>query len=146
MFGTPIVFSGSGAAVAKVPWPAKAVLAITLSENTSPSVLNASFVAERGRQPVGFVLAHAVWNGLHPVVTSHRLATADPADGEALTALLQALTKSAYDAAAYHLHVVCPRGQSGLLAAGTALDFAAGDLLLMHRTLGSRGGRGAGDD
>lgn len=62
-----------------------------------------SFVAWGTEEPRGFALAQAVWDGARATVRVATLALADPNDDEARTALLEAVTKSAYDAAVYEL-------------------------------------------
>ena len=68
-----------------------------------------AFVAVRNTQTVGFVLAQAVWNGTRPTVYVNRLSVPDSSeDTEAREALLEAVTKSAYDAAVYDLQAQVP--------------------------------------
>jgi len=103
-----------------------------------------SFVAELDGHPVGFVLATALWSGGRPLVRLERLATVEAADGEARTALLEALIKSAYDAGVYDLLADVPEadepGHEALLKSGFALQ----PLRTYGLVLGSRGHRRAG--
>jgi hypothetical protein len=98
-----------------------------------------AFVAEAEEGPRGFCLAQAIWDGRRPTLRLAALAVADAADGEARAALLEAATKSAYDAAVYDLVAEVPED-----------DAATGELLRregwrpepvrpFRRTLGSRG-------
>ncbi len=105
-----------------------------------------SFVAERDRTAVGFVLAHAVWNGLYPVVTSQRLTTGSRDDGDVLAALLEVVTKSAYDAGVYRLEVAVPHDHARPKAMARSMGFGESGLLLLSRSLGSKGSRGEVND
>jgi hypothetical protein len=98
-----------------------------------------AFVVETDEGPRGFCLAQAVWDGRRPTLRLAALRVAHEGDGEARAALLEAVTKSAYDAAVYDLVAELPEG-----------DVAAQDLLRregwepepvrpFRRTLGSRG-------
>jgi hypothetical protein len=98
-----------------------------------------AFVAVRGAAPVGFVFAQAVWNGTRPTVYAARLAVADPADEGAREALLEALTKSAYDAAVYDLQVQVPEADGEASRALSAKRYAPLAERLYNRRLGSRG-------
>lgn len=117
-----------------------------------------SFVVERGARIVGFVLAQAVWTGARPVVRLARLAVpaevavdaADAADaageagepaegGEARRLLVEALTKSAYDAAVYDLEAVVPDPDRELHAALEGFDYRPRPARVYTRVLGSRG-------
>lgn len=101
-----------------------------------------AFVAERGGEAVGFALAQAVFNGTRPTVQLARLAVGDPRDTAACEALLEAVTKSAYDAAVYDLWVLVPTGDGAAREALYAKAYAPLELSLYARTLGSRGQRG----
>jgi hypothetical protein len=98
-----------------------------------------SFVVERDDRPVGFVLAHAVWNGVRAVVRATRVVV-EGADGGARAALVETLTKSAYDAAVYDLEVEVPDSDEALGASLGAERYRAAPSRLFRRTLGSRGG------
>lgn len=102
-----------------------------------------AFVAVRRGEAVGFVLAQAVWNGTRPTVYVNRLAVADPsdtvADTEAREALLEAVTKSAYDAAVYDLQVQVPEADTGAAHALEAKSYALKAERVYGRVLGSRG-------
>ncbi len=99
-----------------------------------------AFVAyhEGGTEPLGMVLAHVVWDGARPVVRGTRL-VAWGDDEAVLARLLEALVKSAFDAAVYDLMVELPEtdrtGQAALRSSG----FAPRPLLSFTRVLGSRG-------
>jgi len=94
-----------------------------------------SFVAEEEGRPLGFVLAQPLWQGDRATVLATRLVAKSP---EVEEALLAALTKSAYDAAAYEVAVVGDDLEADTL---TSLGFVAGPRLFV-RALGSRGARG----
>jgi len=98
-----------------------------------------AFVAEDDSGARGFALAQAVWDGTRPTVRLRTLAVAESSDAEARAALLEAVTKSAYDAAVYDLICELPEGDDDardlLAAAGWSLE----PVRLYGRTLGSRG-------
>lgn len=76
-----------------------------------------AFVAEGADGPVGFALAQAVWDGARPTLRLGRLALrpdAGSADAraEVREALLEAVTKSAYDAAVYRLVAEIPHADA----------------------------------
>jgi len=102
-----------------------------------------AFVAVRGAAPVGFVFAQAVWNGTRPTVYAVRLAVADPADKGVREALLEALTKSAYDAAVYDLQAQVPEADGEAARALSVKSYAPLAERLYSRKLGSRGRGGA---
>lgn len=98
-----------------------------------------AFVAVRAGVAVGFVFAQAVWNGLRPTVFVDRLGAVDGDDAAAYEALLEAVTKSAYDAAVYDLRVLVPEGDVGAAAALGVKQYGGRSERLYARTLGSRG-------
>ncbi len=98
-----------------------------------------AFVAVRASVTVGFVFAQAVWNGTRPTVFVDRLGAADEGDRGAYEALLEAVTKSAYDAAVYDLRVLVPEGDAGAAAALEVKLYKGRAERLYARTLGSRG-------
>lgn len=98
-----------------------------------------AFVAERGGETVGFVLAQAVWNGTRPTVYVNRLSVPDVTDSGAREALLEAVTKSAYDAAVYDLQVQVPEADDGAARALSAKSYALTPERVYGRVLGSRG-------
>ena len=98
-----------------------------------------AFVAVRSGVTVGFVFAQAVWNGTRPTVFVDRLSVTDEADAAAYEALLEALTKSAYDAAVYDLRVLAPEADAGAAAALGVKQYQGRAERLYARTLGSRG-------
>lgn len=77
-----------------------------------------SFAAGSVAAPRGFALAHAVWDGARPTVTVARVVAVDD-DPLVLHALVEAVVKSAYDAAVYDLTIDLPAGDG---AGRAALD------------------------
>jgi hypothetical protein len=104
-----------------------------------------SFVAVRLGQATGFVLAQSVWNGTRPTVYVNRLAVADLEDTDSRLALLEAVTKSAYDAAVYDLHVQHPSADVQGLAALAEKQYLERPFHIYERVLGSRGQKAAGE-
>lgn len=98
-----------------------------------------AFVAVRGAEMVGFVLAQAVWNGTRPTVYVNRLVTGDLDDARSGEALLEAITKSAYDAAVYDLQVQVPEADDGAAQALAAKSYLLKAERVYSRVLGSRG-------
>lgn len=98
-----------------------------------------AFVAEDAGGLRGFALAQAVWDGTRPTVQLHTLAT-DDGDSDARAALLEAVTKSAYDAAVYDLVARAPSAEPALLELLTREGWSEEPVTLVRRTLGSRGG------
>ncbi len=98
-----------------------------------------AFVAESERGVRGFALAQAVWDGTRPTVRLHALAVADAGDGEARAALLEAVTKSAYDAAVYDLVAETPEGDPAAHELLSERGWRPEPVRLYRRTLGSRG-------
>ncbi len=98
-----------------------------------------AFVAVRDAQAVGFILAQAVWNGTRPTVYVNRLSVPDTEDTEAREALLEAVTKSAYDAAVYDLQVQVPEADNGTAQALAVKDYVLRPERMYGRVLGSRG-------
>lgn len=96
-----------------------------------------AFIAVRDGEPVGFVLAQAVWNGTRPTVYVNRL-VAELTDTEAREALLEAVTKSAYDAAVYDLQVQVPEADDGAAQALAVKRYALRAERVYGRVLGSR--------
>ena len=98
-----------------------------------------SFASLQDDEVMGFVLAHAVWNGYRPVVQVVRLAVRELVDLKTREVLLEALIKSAYDAAVYDLMVLQPATD----ALGTEIlqkkAYREKPLLVFERLLGSRG-------
>lgn len=95
-----------------------------------------AFVALRAGEVTGFVLAQAVWNGTRPTVYVNRLVAPELETGEAL---LEAVTKSAYDAAVYDLQVQVPEGDVVAVQALSSKSYAPLPERLYRRLLGSRG-------
>lgn len=105
-----------------------------------------AFVAVAGQGPdaaiVGFVLASTIWDGHRPTVRCSALVV-DERDSVAdavRAALLEALTKSAYDAAVYDLVIELPSSDEASLALAASAGWMRDDLIVLRRTLGSRGG------
>lgn len=100
--------------------------AYAAAHDLAPAVTRASlaFYARSGHAfaagpvaaPRGFVLAHAVWDGARPTVAIARVVAADD-DAAVLRALLEAVVKSAYDAAVYDLAIDLPAGDAAARAA-----------------------------
>ena len=107
-----------------------------------------AFVAVSEGRAAGFVLAQAVWNGTRPTVYVNRLSVPETenveADTEARAALLEAVTKSAYDAAVYDLQVQVPDADDGAALALAAKDYALRPEHIYGRVLGSRGQKNSG--
>ena len=101
-----------------------------------------SFVAVSAGEETGFILAHAVWDGTRPTVQVSRLAVANLGDDASREALLEALTKSAYDAAVYDLQVQHPQADEAGVKALQIKDYKAANITLFERVLGSRGQKG----
>lgn len=98
-----------------------------------------AFVAVRDGRPAGFALAQAVWDGRRPVVRIRPLAVADVADDEAREALLEAVTKSAYDAAVYDLVIDAAEGDGRTYALLQRVGWKPEPVRPFRLTLGSRG-------
>ena len=94
-----------------------------------------SFTVEESGEAVGFLLAQAVWDGSRPTVTVRRSVANDE---RGLVALLEALTKSAYDAGVYDIVVEQPQtdaiGEHALEKCG----YTPRPSRLYSRVLGSR--------
>ena len=97
-----------------------------------------SFVLEDDGGTRGFVLAHAVWNGVRPIVRATRLAVGDDS-ADARKALIETLTKSAYDAAVYDLEIEVPDADGKLREALETEQYRPAPSALYRRVLGSRG-------
>ncbi len=98
-----------------------------------------AFVAEDAGGTRGFALAQAVWDGTRPTVRLGTLAVAQSSDAEARAALLEAVTKSGYDAAVYDLTCEIPDGDQDARALLDAAGWSPQPVRLYGRTLGSRG-------
>ena len=103
-----------------------------------------SFVAGPVAATLGFVLAHAVWDGARPTVTVARLVAAH-GDGRVLRALTEVVVKSAYDAAVYDLAIDLPADD---VAAHAALDapWRERSVRRYERVLGTRAASASPDD
>ncbi|MEX2536721.1 MAG: DUF1999 family protein [Trueperaceae bacterium] len=94
-----------------------------------------AFVLEEGGRVSGFLLAQAVWNGQRPIVTVRRAVAFHDAGRHSL---LEAVTKSAYDAGAYDILVEHPEGDTAAERALFACGYAPLPTRLYSRVLGSR--------
>jgi hypothetical protein len=100
-----------------------------------------AFVRDEGEGAVGFVFAHAVWDGGRPVVRLSRVAAADD-DAAILAGLLEALVQSPYDAGVYDLVAEVPTQDVAAQAALRGAAFVPRPVVRMERVLGSRAGAG----
>jgi hypothetical protein len=98
-----------------------------------------SFVSLQADRMTGFVLAQAIWNGNRPAIQVYRLAVADMADEDSRASLVEALTKSAYDAAVYDLLVLQPASDAAGSQIWQQKGYREKPLRLFERILGSRG-------
>ncbi|UCH26200.1 MAG: DUF1999 family protein [Trueperaceae bacterium] len=96
-----------------------------------------AFIAEKGGIACAFVLGHAIWNGSRATVWVDRLAARENEDGIVLEVLLEAVTKSAYDAGVYRLRVDIPESDGGVLGALQAKEFGQISVVAFERRLGS---------
>lgn len=100
-----------------------------------------AFVAQRGDETCGVVVAHTVWDGARPSVRVVRLI----AEGDAhqvLERLVGAVVKSAYDAAVYDLVVELPASDAAGRAALESNAFGVANVVRFERVLGSRAAGG----
>lgn len=95
-----------------------------------------AFVLERAGEVTGFVLAHAVWDGAHPVVRVARVAARDD-DPDTVAALIDGVVKSAYDAGVYRLVAEVTETDRVTQQALRGVSFAATPTLRFERRLGS---------
>lgn len=98
-----------------------------------------AFVAVQDGQAIGFLFAQAIWNGTRPAVYISRMAVHDIDDKEARLALLEAVTKSAYDAAVYDLQGQLPVADNLGRQAYQEKSYSEKNLVALERILGSRG-------
>ena len=98
-----------------------------------------AFVAVKEGEIAGFAFAQSIWNGTRPTVYLNRLAVADLDDTESRLALIEAVTKSAYDAAVYDLQVQLPKGDKSGISALADKGYSEVDVVSFARVLGSRG-------
>lgn len=98
-----------------------------------------AFVVEDDAGVRGFALAQAVWNGVRPTVRLQTVRVADEGDDTARAALLEAVTKSAYDAAVYDLVATVPEQDDRLNALLEVHGWSSEPVRAWRRTLGSRG-------
>ncbi len=106
-----------------------------------------AFVAEgRDGEVRGYLLAQAVFDGERAAVLASRMVSRPPGDDAALRALVRALTKSAYDAGVYDVHVSLPQADLAGAAALRAESYRVRPMLSYERRLGSRGRADTEDD
>ena len=98
-----------------------------------------AFVAEDADGPRGLALAQAVWDGTRGTLRIARLGAVPPDAGTVRAALLEAVTKSAYDAAVYHLTIEAPDDDADLLGLLERERWRTEPVRVLRRTLGSRG-------
>ncbi len=98
-----------------------------------------AFVAVKEGEVTGFAFAQSIWNGTRPTVYLNRLAVADLDDSESRLALIEAVTKSAYDAAVYDLQVHLPKGDKSGIRALSDKGYSEVEVVSFSRILGSRG-------
>jgi hypothetical protein len=94
-----------------------------------------AFVLEERGTARGFLLAQAIWNGRRPTVLVGRVVATDEA-GRA--ALLDAVTKSAYDAGVYDLLLELPEADGEAAPTLAACGYYPRESRLYSRMLGSR--------
>jgi hypothetical protein len=99
-----------------------------------------AFVRDRDGVLAGFAFGHAAWDGGRPTLRLTRVAAVDD-DAEALRALLEAIVKSAYDAAVYDIVADAPADDAAAAAALRAAAFEARPVVRFERVLGSRAGQ-----
>lgn len=96
-----------------------------------------AFVLEMSGEIRGFLLGQAVWDGRRPNLLVRRMVASEGAER---VALLEAVTKSAFDAGVYDLLVELPDGDSAGLAALNSCDYYPRRSRLFERVLGTRSG------
>ncbi len=103
-----------------------------------------TFTAIHKSEIVGFVFAQAVWNGNRPIVLINYMAVADVQDLAARLAMLEAVTKSAYDAAVYDIQVQIPTNDAVAIQSLIEKQYYKKDLSIYERILGSRSAKVGG--
>jgi len=103
-----------------------------------------AFVAETDAGVRGFAFAAAVWDGERPTVRLARLAFGGDDVDAVRAALLEAVTKSAYDAAVYDLVAEVAEDDAATAAWLRQAQWRARPVTTFVRTLGSRGGGDGG--
>ncbi len=98
-----------------------------------------AFVAEGEGGPCGLALAQAVWDGTRGTLRIVRLGAVPPDAAAVRAALLDAVTKSAYDAAVYDLTIEAPENDVDLLDLLSRERWRPDPVRVLRRTLGSRG-------
>lgn len=98
-----------------------------------------AFVGVKEGEMTGFAAAQSIWNGTRPTVYLNRLAVMNLADTESRLALIEAVTKSAYDAAVYDLQVQLPKGDKFGTHALADKGYSEVEVVTFTRILGSRG-------
>ena len=97
-----------------------------------------AFVAVRKSEMVGFVLAQAVWNGTRPTLLVDYMPVAKMQDLVARLAMLEAVTKSAYDAAVYDIQVQIFTKDTVAIQSLIEKQYDEKELRIYERILGSR--------
>lgn len=98
-----------------------------------------SFLLEEGGEAIGFLLAQAVWDGRRPTVMVRRYWARDD---RGRRALLEAVTKSAYDAGVYDISVEQPQDDRDGEKALAACGYSPRRTRLYSRVLGARSSTG----
>ncbi len=97
-----------------------------------------AFVAMRKSEIVGFVLAQAVWSGIRPTLLVGYMPVAKMQDLAARLAMLEAVTKSAYDAAVYDIQVQIFTKDTVAIQSLIEKQYDEKELRIYERILGSR--------
>jgi hypothetical protein len=95
-----------------------------------------AFVLEDGGTARGFLLGQAIWDGRRPTVLVARVVAPDEAGR---SALLDAVTKSAYDAGVYDLLLELPEAEAAAAPTLVSCGYHPRESRLYGRVLGSRG-------
>lgn len=97
-----------------------------------------AFIAIRNNKAIGFVFAQAIWNGMRPTVFVDYIAVIEKTDLEARLIMLEAVTKSAYDAAVYHIQVQVFTKDTVAIQALLEKQYYEKPLRVYERILGSK--------
>ncbi len=103
-----------------------------------------AFTAIRKSKIVGFILAQTVWNGTRPILFANYMAVAEIKDLLARSAMLEAVTKSAYDAAVYNIQVQIPTKDTIAIQSLIEKQYDEKDLCIYGRILGSKSAKVGG--
>lgn len=96
-----------------------------------------SFASLDSSRYSGFIFAHAIWNGAKAVMQVSRLVVEEN-NTVVAKALIEAVVKSAYDAAVYDLQVIQPNKDDLGLNAFLEKEFQIDEMTFLTRRLGSR--------